>query len=141
MKTIAIVLMVALSMLAGCQTGTQEVKKETSAAIPAECTMWFDGCNNCMVSDGQIAGCTRKYCPDETMKEPKCLEVKKEALISRSESCQQAGGNWIEEHNECEYIGKDWCDAEGGNFNECGSACRNIESEICTMQCVPFCKF
>jgi len=43
-----------------------------SQAIPADCTSWFDGCNNCFVADGQIGGCTKMYC--EIMEEPKCLE-------------------------------------------------------------------
>ena len=30
--------------------------------IPLDCTTWFDGCNRCMVSDGIIKKCTKKYC-------------------------------------------------------------------------------
>lgn len=64
------------------------------------------------------------------------------APLSLETSCQQNGGTWIEEAKECEYISADWCEAEGGFFNECGSACRNDpNAEVCTMQCVPVCNF
>ena len=29
---------------------------------PHGCATWFDGCNHCMVSDGQLAACTRMMC-------------------------------------------------------------------------------
>ena len=35
------------------------------------CKTWYDGCNNCFVQDGQIAGCTRMYCFQQG--EAKCL--------------------------------------------------------------------
>merc|ERR1712224_67334 len=31
-------------------------------AIPRDCTSWNDGCNTCMVRDGQIGGCTEMFC-------------------------------------------------------------------------------
>ena len=56
--------------------------------------------------------------------------------------CEDAGGNWLTEHNECEYGDREWCDQAGGMFAECESACRHdSEAEICTMQCVPVCQF
>lgn len=55
-------------------------------------------------------------------------------------SCEEAGGTWLPEYGECEYIGADWCTQQGGVFDECASACRhNPNAEICTMQCVPVC--
>ena len=48
-----------------------EVNSETQE-IPVDCTSWFDGCNTCMVKDGQLGGCTKMHC--ETYEEPKCLE-------------------------------------------------------------------
>lgn len=54
--------------------------------------------------------------------------------------CQDNGGNWLEEFSQCEYISSTTCSQIGGEFNECGSACRNDpNAEICTMQCVPYC--
>ncbi len=61
---------------------------------------------------------------------------------STSEICTQSGGTWIESANECEGISPNLCQEMGGNFNECGSACRNNpEAEICTLQCVAYCGF
>lgn len=57
-------------------------------------------------------------------------------------SCQSAGGNWIEQYQECEMINNDWCKENNGTFNECASACRHdLEAEICTLQCVFVCEF
>ncbi|HOI59994.1 MAG TPA: hypothetical protein PKU93_01570 [Candidatus Pacearchaeota archaeon] len=55
--------------------------------------------------------------------------------------CLESSGKWIEKHNECEFVGKEWCDQRGGVFNECSSACRhNPKAEMCIMVCVPVCK-
>ncbi len=56
--------------------------------------------------------------------------------------CENAGGTWLDEFNECEYVGQEWCENKGGEWKECESACRNNpEAEICTMQCVLVCRF
>ena len=55
---------------------SEMVSKE--ADIPENCTAWFDGCNNCTRAEGGVAACTRKFCPAELMKEPKCLEFAEE---------------------------------------------------------------
>lgn len=65
-----------------------------------------------------------------------------EINIQFSEDCISSGGTWLSGVSECEYIDETWCTNNGGQFNECGSACRNNpEAEICTLQCVPFCSF
>jgi hypothetical protein len=59
-----------------------------------------------------------------------------------SESCAQNNGMWLEKYKECEYASREWCDAAGGHFDECGSACRHeLNPGPCTMQCVPVCNF
>lgn len=61
---------------------------------------------------------------------------------SLAESCAAADGNWLEQHNECEYVSSQWCSDQGGTYAACESACRhNPDTEICTMQCVPVCEF
>ena len=30
--------------------------------IPEDCTLWYDGCNNCAVVNGNVGGCTRMMC-------------------------------------------------------------------------------
>jgi hypothetical protein len=57
--------------------------------------------------------------------------------------CATHGGKWLAKYQECEYVGKDWCQSVGGTFNECASACRHSAEPLtpCTMQCVPVCSF
>jgi len=45
-------------------------------SIPADCISWFDGCNNCFVIDGEIGGCTRKFCSEEVSEKPRCLKTR-----------------------------------------------------------------
>ena len=48
-------------------------------------------------------------------------------------SCVDAGGTFVEEHIECEYISEDTCSDLSGSFEECGSACRHeVEPGPCT---------
>lgn len=47
--------------------------KDTNKIIDMEwCGMYYDGCNDCLVQEGQLGGCTRKYCKPELMDEPMC---------------------------------------------------------------------
>lgn len=39
-----------------------------------KCVSYFDGCNNCIVVDGEIKGCDKRFCTDEIIEEPKCVE-------------------------------------------------------------------
>jgi zinc transport system substrate-binding protein len=58
------------------------------------------------------------------------------------EKCIGFGGEWIEEHEECEYISENSCFEIEGSYNECASACRNNpDAENCIMSCVPVCTF
>jgi len=55
--------------------------------------------------------------------------------------CDKEGGNWLAEYDECEYVGRDWCEQQNGQFLECESACRHDpDAEFCTLQCVPVCQ-
>jgi putative hemolysin len=54
--------------------------------------------------------------------------------------CNNAGGQWVGEYYECEYITEDFCEEYSGIFDPCGSACRHEPDDIiCTKQCVPYC--
>lgn len=56
-------------------------------------------------------------------------------------SCEDLGGTWLADYKECEYVSMEACQGLGGEFNECGSACRHqTEQVFCTLQCVPYCK-
>lgn len=58
-----------------------------------------------------------------------------------AQACSDAGGTWLAEHNECEYVSAEWCSQYNGTFQECASACRHDpEADVCTMQCVPVCQ-
>ncbi|MCH8520235.1 MAG: hypothetical protein LAT82_05780 [Nanoarchaeota archaeon] len=60
--------------------------------------------------------------------------------LNYKSTCENNGGNWLEEFSQCEFSNKAVCEQMGGEFIECGSACRNDpNAEICTMQCVPYC--
>lgn len=41
--------------------------------IPQNCTSWFDGCNTCIVANGELGGCTRMACSPDQLEEPRCL--------------------------------------------------------------------
>lgn len=62
--------------------------------------------------------------------------------IKAFEACRNEGGVWVSKYEECENLSKDWCNRQRGTFLECESACRHDpDAEVCTMQCVPVCKF
>lgn len=42
--------------------------------VPVGCSVWFDGCNNCQVSEGGELACTRKACAPEMMESPQCMQ-------------------------------------------------------------------
>ena len=64
-------------------------------------------------------------------------------VLSKEEKCENLyGGNWLEEHNECERISSDVCSEMGGTFESCASACRHDpDAEACIDVCVQVCSF
>lgn len=66
-------------------------------------------------------------------------------------ACEQAGGNWLSEYNECESQESDMgldevaCQSLGGEFTECHSSCRHDpgypDDVICPAVCVRVCAF
>ena len=75
--------------------------------------------------------------------EEKC-EVAPAPVEDKKISCEQKGGEWFTDNNVCEInsLSKDACIAQGGEFNECASACRHDPTAgACTMQCVLTCTF
>lgn len=47
-----------------------EASRAASAEVPANCKIWFDGCNSCVVIRGKLRGCTSKSCT--TTEAPMC---------------------------------------------------------------------
>ena len=57
-----------------------------------------------------------------------------------AKACTAAGGKWVAAAAECEIGNRKWCEARGGKFNECASACRNMPGQQpCILICVPVC--
>lgn len=59
------------------------------------------------------------------------------------EQCEKNEGRWLEQYKECEIDNREWCEANGGKFSSCNSACRHATGKniVCTLQCVRVCKF
>jgi hypothetical protein len=102
------------------------------------CSKYYDGCNECEVVDGMLGSCTERGCIRQD--QPQCLQRNTADQKNLAELCAGDGGEWIAEARECEYMNQSNCQTSGGQYYECGSACRNdIDAEICTLQCVPYC--
>ncbi|MDD3662374.1 MAG: hypothetical protein PHT84_00725 [Candidatus Pacebacteria bacterium] len=71
-------------------------------------------------------------------------EGEKTEIGDKKLECESRGGEWFSSSNICEInsLSQQACLAQGGEFNECASACRHDpEAEMCTMQCVLTCTF
>ena len=87
-------------------------------AVPNDCSVWFDGCNHCMVRDGQIVGCTRMMCV--TSRTPHCLTS---ITPNIGDICYQ----FCEDNSETAINQQDRCPI--------GSSCVSPNSEIATDSC------
>lgn len=62
-------------------------------------------------------------------------------MSADGKACIAQGGSWDPQYRECVGVRPLQCDAIGGAFNECASACRhNPDAEVCTLQCVQVCQ-
>jgi len=52
--------------------------------IPETCTSWFDGCNTCGVSNGELTFCTERAC--STYAEPSCRAYAAENLEGKTDN-------------------------------------------------------
>lgn len=68
--------LVSFIFLSGCATSDVEVleNKSDPFPIPANCSLWFDGCNRCIVENGEIKGCTKMACSLGRKLASTCLE-------------------------------------------------------------------
>lgn len=104
--------------------GEVEIQCITTPCDPLKTTF----ANECEAENAGATNITEGACVDE---EP-----------NPEGACLSFDGNWIEETQECEGMGRDQCESLGGTFNECASACRNDpDAEMCTLQCVLVCQF
>ena len=59
----------------------------------------------------------------------------------QQKKCEDLGGYFEVIHNECTNVSALQCADIGGEFVECGSACRhNPTASTCTLQCVAYCQ-
>lgn len=78
----------------------------------------------------------------EAAEQEEYLEENHDTFEYAKEACEEAGGNWLAEFLECEYVSAEFCtETLNGSFESCASACRHDEEAlICTKQCVPVCQ-
>lgn len=95
LKLFTLSLLWATVFLAGCSNSTTQnnVKYDENSwkeIIPADCTYFFDGCNNCSrVEWEEGAACTKMAC--ETYEEPRCTDEEIDEQISDEEWSEE---NW-----------------------------------------------
>lgn len=131
---------VVILVLSACQrpyVGRQPVQVPTPQAEPI--VGGGPDAHGC-VWDGGYSWCESKAKCLRSWEEP--CDGAAAPVVDLGKACASANGNWLAEFRECENAGKDWCDANRGAFNECGSACRHDpKAEVCTRNCVPVCGF
>lgn len=141
------------------KTNTWEVKCQEDK--DCNCAAWNEQTNYaCACVDGQCAsivagsdtnsvvcGQEEKLCPDGFpvyRTGPNCefADCPLPDLTGNDKyDCQIINGEWLDQYQECMYVSKNWCDKQGGVYNECASACRHDpKAQVCTMQCVPVCQ-
>lgn len=137
-KYLLLTLLLLMILLAACSSIEEIPKDEVESEQPKACTREYnpqcgvDGityANPCTAGDVEIAYAGE--CEEEILPE-----------MMYGELCTMDNGEWDEEHQECLGVNEESCQAMGGMFNECASACRhNPEAQMCTMQCVVVCSF
>ena len=66
------------------------MKKNTYVDLE-NCMSYFDGCNTCLVENGKVGACTKKYCSFEFMGKSKCLKYSIKEKINNFEDCVKSG--------------------------------------------------
>ncbi|MGM5483063.1 MAG: putative hemolysin [Nanobdellota archaeon] len=144
MKIIKILFVLTLLVFTGCAQKVDE--KQTGIANPASeyCIEQGGSLNIIDTPNGQKGMCTLssgQICEEWSYFRGECPENETNIKSDLAKNCEDNGGKWLEQFNECEGIGNESCQEMGGNFNQCASACRNDpNATVCTMQCVPVCE-
>ncbi|MFW6024751.1 MAG: Kazal-type serine protease inhibitor domain-containing protein [Candidatus Woesearchaeota archaeon] len=125
-----------------------ECSKENALAVERICTREYNpvcGADNVTYSNPCVAGNMTIEHSGECRNQKEDGPGLNKEIVSDIESpknyCEENQGTWLSNHSECEFTSKEVCDDLSGEFYECGSACRHDENaEVCTLQCVPYCK-
>lgn len=122
---------------------------------PQPCTMEAKICPDGTAVGRSGPNCEFAACPDVPKPAPKettkpIFEGEADADMGvgdgskpspQGQACIAQGGSWDPQYQECVGIRPAQCEAIGGEYNECASACRhNPEAEVCTLQCVQVCQ-
>ena len=60
--------------------------------IPDNCVSWFDGCNTCSVTNGNIGGCTMMMCFTQSTPECQAYSINSIPVVNYSGENEQCGG-------------------------------------------------
>lgn len=91
------------------------------------CALWFDGCNDCTVADGNLSACTQKACFETS--EPYCKKSEQEAMFEyEREACEMEWGTYVIDWN-----GIGFCLAEVSDAWEVCEKSSDCESLDCVV--------
>jgi len=95
---------------------------------PADCSTWFDGCNTCKCDgNGNILGCTKKFCPKDKYEEKKCMDLPE----PKPEKCPKGCSKYFDGCNVC------GCDAEGNVLACTWTMCKEKKEPKCMDHTLP----
>ena len=92
--------------------------------------------------DSYDLACTKRACFWEGIPSCESYELPDSLPVDDQVICENEGGTWLDEYQECEGVSEKFCDMQNGAYEECGSACRHDDpGGLCTLQCVQYCAF
>lgn len=114
-----------------CSPPNHSTPDANGNCVPSDCSVWFDGCNTCIVQEDGLYACTRKYCAN--LGEPRCNE--------KVEQVRTASDPIIYDANSCESIRslfrqEDCCGSEESGSTFCTHLQHRFE-EIVSPQSSP----
>ena len=147
MKNISVSLLVLISIFGFVSANNIQIEDSYWNVVPENCKSWYDGCNNCSISDDWLLACTEMYCMEN--REAKCNEyidsdkLKDSYWNVISEDCK----SWYDGCNTCMVSSaglactRMFC--ETPSESKCNEYISNVIKDntptICTMEYDPVC--